>query len=68
MYQDLMFEHDALNNCKCGSSAVLSIPNYADESTFVYCENECGEITCSYDMGCYEEGITSAINEWNSFS
>ena len=66
IYPDLLFDHPEMVNCKCGSKPLLSIPCYADETTFVVCSDECGEQTDSYMMGCYEEGISSAINEWNN--
>lgn len=38
---------------------------YADEDVMVICLN-CDASTLSYTMGIYEDGIKSAIKDWNN--
>jgi hypothetical protein len=55
-----------LEKCKCGSKAFISVPNYADETVTVYCEEDCGASSESFPMGEYLSGVDSAVRSWNN--
>lgn len=55
-----------LKPCYCGSKALISLPNYADESAMVICDT-CNNTSKSFPMGEYMEGVDAAVGDWNAY-
>lgn len=70
-YKNIDTIEDRLLPCrKCGGKAIVNIPSYADDrDTCIFCVNcdhTCDEITDTFVLGEYCEGVEAAMKQWNS--